>query len=121
MCHKERKMGTMVERIQLVSPTKFLYNVVKIFANTSNALTPSCLRTPFGARHEKRRFLGGYPQLEGPISLPRFCPYKQNTSTANPYPQLERGRSVSLTGKRPCKKRALGLRVKSGPKRCPMR
>ena len=43
MCHKERKMGTMVERIQPVSPTNFLYNMVKIIANTSNALTPSRL------------------------------------------------------------------------------
>ena len=43
MCHKEWKMGTMVERIQTVSPVNFLYNMVKIFANTSNALTPSRL------------------------------------------------------------------------------
>ena len=52
LCHKEWKMGTMAERIQLVSPANFLYNTVKIFANTGNALAPSRLQTPFGARHE---------------------------------------------------------------------
>ena len=49
MCHKEREIGAMVERIQTVSPANFLYNMVQIPANTSKALTPSCLRTPFGA------------------------------------------------------------------------
>ena len=39
-------------RIHPVSPTNFLYNMVKIFSNTGNALAPSRLRTPFGARHE---------------------------------------------------------------------
>ena len=34
MCHKARKMGTMVEAIQHVSPA-----MVKILANTGNALT----------------------------------------------------------------------------------
>ena len=29
MCHKEGKMGTMVERIQPVSPANFLHNMVK--------------------------------------------------------------------------------------------
>ena len=43
MCHEERKMGTMVGRIQPVSPANFFYNVVKIFANTGNALTPNRL------------------------------------------------------------------------------
>ena len=40
---KNGKMGTMVVRIQPVSPANFLYSMVKIFANTSNALTPSRL------------------------------------------------------------------------------
>ena len=37
MCHTEWKMGTMVERIQPISPANFLYNMVKIFMNTSGA------------------------------------------------------------------------------------
>ena len=49
MCHKERKMGIVVERIQPVSQVDFLYNMVKTFANTSNALTPSSFQTTFGA------------------------------------------------------------------------
>ena len=47
MCHKERKMGTMVERIQHVTPVNFLSNMVRMFANMGNALTPSHLRAPF--------------------------------------------------------------------------
>ena len=58
MCHKERKMGTMVERIEPVSPASFLYSMLKIFANTSNALTPRNLRIPFGAPHESTGFCG---------------------------------------------------------------
>ena len=34
MRHKEWKMGTMVERIQLVGPSNLLNNMVKVFANT---------------------------------------------------------------------------------------
>ena len=34
MCHKEWKMGTMVERIQPANPANFLCNTVKIFADT---------------------------------------------------------------------------------------
>ena len=78
MCHKERKMGTMVERIQPVSPANFFYNMVKIFANTSNTLTPSRLRTPL------------VPDMKAPVS-------------ARGYPQLERGQSISPSRKRPCK------------------
>ena len=58
MCHKERKMGTMVERIQPVSPANFLCNMVTIFANRGNTLTPSRLQTPFGAQHENTGFCG---------------------------------------------------------------
>ena len=99
MCHKKRKMGTMVERIQPVSTANFLDNMVKIFANTSNALTPGHLRT-------KLQFLR--------VGI-------LNWKRASPYPQLERGRSISLTGKGPCKQRGLGLCFKSGPKRSPAR
>ena len=56
MCHKERKMGTMVERIQHVTPVNFLYNMVQMFVNMGNALTPSRLLAPFGARHENTGF-----------------------------------------------------------------
>ena len=52
---KNEKWG-LLERIQPVTPTNFLYNMVNIFAKTSNALTPSGLRTPFGARHESTGF-----------------------------------------------------------------
>ena len=45
----------------------------------------------------------------------------ESKSRANPYPQLERGRSVSPTGKGPCKKHGLGLCIKSGPNRCLVR
>ena len=34
MRHKEWKMGTMVERIQLVGPSNLLNHMVKVFANT---------------------------------------------------------------------------------------
>ena len=36
----------------------------------------------------------------------------------NQTPQPERGRSISPTEKGPCKKHGLGLRIKSGPKKC---
>ena len=52
MRHKEWKMGTIVERIQPVSPSNLLNNMVQVFANTGNTPLPSNLRTPFGARHE---------------------------------------------------------------------
>ena len=52
MRHKEWKMLTMVERIQPVSPSNLLNNMVHVFANTGNTLPPSNLPTPFGARHE---------------------------------------------------------------------
>ena len=42
MCHRERKMGTMVERIQAISPANFLCNMVKIFASTSNTQAQKC-------------------------------------------------------------------------------
>ena len=76
MCHKERKMGTMVERIQPVSPANFLYNMVKMFANTGNTLMPSRLRTPVGARHESTGIL--------------------NRKGASPYPKPERGHAKSV-------------------------
>ena len=41
MCHKEWKIGTMVERIQPVGPPNLLNNMVKVFANTGNTLPPS--------------------------------------------------------------------------------
>ena len=40
MCHKERKMGTMVERIRAVSLANLLHNInnmVTILANTGKA------------------------------------------------------------------------------------
>ena len=40
MCHKEWKMGTMVERIQPVGPSNLLNNMVKVFATTGNTLPP---------------------------------------------------------------------------------
>ena len=52
MCHKEWKMGTMVEMIQPVGPSNLLNKMVKVFANTGNTLLPGNLGTPFGARHE---------------------------------------------------------------------
>ena len=71
MCHKEWKMGTIVERIQPVSPANFLYNMFKIFANTGNALTPNRLQTPFGARHESTAFCGWVSSTEkGPVHIP---------------------------------------------------
>ena len=71
MWHKERKMGTMVESIQPVSPANFLYNMVKIFANTGNALPPSRLRTPFGARHESTSLCGWVSSTgKGPVHIP---------------------------------------------------
>ena len=128
MWHKERKMGTMVEKIQPVSPANFLCNMVKIFANTGNALPPSRLRTPFGARHESTVLCGWVSSTgKGPVHIP-------NWKGAVPYPQLERGqsispttkgrvhiqgRSTSPTGKGPCKKRGLGPHIKSGPKKMP--
>ena len=48
----------MAERIQLVSRANFLYNMVKMFANTSNTLTQSRRRTPLGARHESTALCG---------------------------------------------------------------
>ena len=45
MRHKEWKMGTMVERIQLVGPSNLLNNMVKVFASTGNTLPPGNLRT----------------------------------------------------------------------------
>ena len=41
--------------------------------------------------------------------------------SASPDPQLEKGQSISPTGKGPCKKQGFGLRTKSGPKICPVR
>ena len=79
MCHTERKMGTMVERIQPVGPANFLYNMDKIFTNTSDALTPSRLRTPSGARHESTSFCRWVeperdqsisPAGKGPVHIP---------------------------------------------------
>ena len=61
----------MVERIQPLSPGNFLYNMVKISVNTSNALTPSCLRPPFGAQHESTGFCGWVSSTrKGPIHIP---------------------------------------------------
>ena len=51
MRHKERKMGTMVERIQPVGPSNLLNNMVKVFASTGNTLPPGNLLT-FRVRHE---------------------------------------------------------------------
>ena len=51
MRHKEWKMGTMVEKIQLVGPSNLSDNMVNVFANTGNTLPPGNLRT-FGVRHE---------------------------------------------------------------------
>ena len=71
MCHKERKMGTMVERIPPISPANFLYNMVKIFVNTSNGLTPSRLQTPLGAQHESTGFCGWVSSTgKGPVHIP---------------------------------------------------
>ena len=78
MSHKERKMGTMVERIPPICPANFFYNMVKIFAifaifaNTSTALTPSRHRTPL------------VPNMKALVS-------------SGGCPQPERGRSISLT------------------------
>ena len=76
MCHKERKMGTMVQRILLVNPANFLHNMVKIFANTSNTLMVPNMKAPVSA--------GGHLEPE-----------------RGPYPQLERGQSISRTRKGP--------------------
>ena len=50
MCHKEWKMGTMVERIQPVSQSNLLNNMVQVFANTGNTLPPSNLQGRMFAR-----------------------------------------------------------------------
>ena len=71
MCYKDRKMGTMIERIQLVNPANFLYNMVKIFANTGNALMPSRVRTPFDAQHESTGFCKWVSSTgKGPVHIP---------------------------------------------------
>ena len=81
MCRKEQKTETMLEKIQYFSPAKFLYKVVTMFANTGNVVMLGRLQTPFGARHESTGFYEGIVNRKG----------------ANPYPQLERGRSISPT------------------------
>ena len=83
MCHKEQKMGTMVEKFQPISPVNFLYNMVKIFVDTGNALTPSCLQTPFAARNESTSFCGWVSSTgKRPLHI-RKC------KGATPYPQPE--------------------------------
>ena len=102
--------------MQPVSLANFLY---KIFANTGNALMPSYLRTPFGARHvstgfwflwvgcvhisnwkvvgphlQPERVQSKSPTRKGPVHIP-------NQKGANLYSQLESGRSISPTGKGP--------------------
>ena len=52
-------------------------------------------------------------------NIVKMFPNTGNQKGASPYPQPERGRSISPSRKGPCKKRGLGLRIKSGPKRCP--
>ena len=86
MCHKEWKMGTKVKRIQPVSPANFLYNMVKIFANTpNNALTPSRLRTPFGARHESTGCCGWVsPTRKGPVHGCLLCGSHGTKSSSGP-------------------------------------
>ena len=77
------------------------------------------------------------PTLTPDLPSPRGAPDIPNRKQASPYPQLERGRSVSPTGKgpvhisnkkaisptgkEPMNKHGLGLSVKSGPKVCPAR
>ena len=115
----ERKMGTMV---QPVNPANFLYNMAKIFTHTGNTLTPSRMRTPFGARHESTGFCGWVSSTrKGPVHIPtgKGPVHIPNRKWASSYPQLERGWSIFPTGKVPCKKCGLGLRIKSGTKRCP--
>ena len=71
MCHEERKMGTMVERSQPVSPANVLYNMVNIFANMGNALTPSDLQTPVCEQHESTSFCGWVSSTgKGPVHVP---------------------------------------------------
>ena len=85
MCQKERNIGTMVERIQLVNPANFLYNMVKIFANMGNALMPSRLGTSFGAQHESTGFCGWVSSTgKGLVHIP-------NWKGAGPYPQPAKG------------------------------
>ena len=52
MRHKEWKMGEMVERIQPVSPSNLLNNMVQVFANIGNTLPPSNQGT---AKQSQRR------------------------------------------------------------------
>ena len=95
MCHKERQMGTMVEKIQTVTPANFLYDMVKMFANTSHALTPSRLPTPFGARHESTVFCGWVSSTgKEPVHIP-------NWKGAGPCWKPEKGQSISPTRKGP--------------------
>ena len=61
MCHKEWEMGTMVEKMQPVSRANFLYNIAKVFVNTSNAFMPSRLEHPFFPNMKAPVFAGGYP------------------------------------------------------------
>ena len=86
MCHKERKMGAMLERIQPVSPATFLYNMVKIFVNTSNALTPSHLQAPFGAGHESSGFYRWVSSTrKGPLHIPNWKGAMQKAWIGAPY------------------------------------
>ena len=71
---KNGKWGQWLKRFNLSA--NFLYNMVEIFANTGNALTPNCLRTP------------NMPNMKAQVS-------------AGGYHQSERGQYISPTGKGP--------------------
>ena len=80
------------------------------------------LQTPFGARHESTGFCGWVSSTSQSISpTGKRLVHIPNRKGVNPYPQLERGWSITPTGNGPCKKRGLGLLSKNGPKRCPER
>ena len=103
----------MVERMRPVSPANFLYNMVKIFTNTGNALTPSRLRTPCAAQHESTGFCGWVSSTgQEPVHIP-------NWKGASPYPQLEMGWSISPTRKGPCKRHGLWAPCQKWPKKMP--
>ena len=85
MCHKEWKMRTLVERTQPVSLANLLYNRVKIFVTTSNTLTPSRLRIPFGARRGGTVLCGWVSSPErGKSLVTSMDPHPRRMNEKNP-------------------------------------
>ena len=89
--------------------------IVRLLAGRQNSILSS--------NDRKSRGRSTSPTGKGSVHIP-------NWKEAGPYHQPEWGQSISPTGKGPVhipdrkgamQKRGLGLRIKSGPKRCPVR